>query len=69
MHLGHILLESVPVWLNDLKHHVIFKILYKVEHALPQGKSWEVPSVVRQRINLGLFIAYPDTVEYNKKYM
>ena len=37
-------LQLNPVWLEHLEHHVILKVLDKVEHSLKQGKRGAIPA-------------------------
>ena len=60
-HLCHVLLEAMPVGLNDLKHHVVLKVLHKVEHALAQSKGRGVPAGAGLVPHLGLLVAHPHT--------
>ena len=43
-HRFHVGLKEIPVWFHYFKHHVVLKVLYKVQHSLPQSKSRRVPS-------------------------
>lgn len=38
------LLKGTPVWFQHLHGHVVLQALYKVEHALQEGKGWDVPT-------------------------
>ena len=61
VHLCHVVLEGVPVGLDHLKHHVVLKVLHKVQHALSQGEGSRVPPSAREVEDLCLFVDHPNT--------
>ena len=55
----HIELKEVPVGFDDFKHHVVLKVLHKVEHALPQCEGSRVPARLLHAVHLGHFVPHP----------
>ena len=39
----HVALEHEPILFHHLKHHVVLKVLDKVQHALSQSEGRQVP--------------------------
>ena len=39
----HVALEHEPILFHHLKHHVVLKVLDKVQHPLPQSEGRQVP--------------------------
>ena len=44
-----LVLQFDPVWLENLKHHVVLKVLDEIEHSLKEGKRTAIPERNRER--------------------
>jgi len=66
----HVCLKDMPSGIYDFVHHVVFKVLYKVEHALSQSEGCRVPFSCLETVHLSCLIAYPYTekTKYHIKY-
>ena len=58
----HVALEHEPILFHHLKHHVVLKVLDKVQHPLPQSEGRQVPLRGVQRVHLGSLVPDPYTV-------
>ena len=58
----HVALEHEPILFYHLKHHVVLKVLDKVQHPLPQSEGRQVPLRGVQGVHLGSLVPYPYTV-------
>ena len=59
----HVALEHEPVLFHHLKHHVVLKVLDKVQHALSQSEGGQVPLRWVQGVHLGSLVPDPYTVK------
>ena len=57
-----LLLEHVPVLSHHLKHHIVLKVLDKVQHALSQSEGGQVPLRGVQGVHLVSLVPNPYTV-------
>ena len=65
----HVVLVCLPVGFNHLKHHVVLKVLNKIQHSLSQGKCSRIPPRSLEGVHFGRLVTNPHAKKYtNRQY-